>query len=528
MGYAPTKQEILKEIVKAGKDPVYFTTSYCRISHPQKGLVPFKAYDYQQQLLNDFNDYRFNVILKARQLGISTITAAYISWLMLFHRDKNILVVATKLQTATNLVRKVKKIMKNLPEWMQLSPIEVDNRTSFELKNGSQIKAASTSGDVGRSEALSLLVIDEAAHVERLEELWTALYPTLSTGGRCIALSTPNGVGNWFHKTCVGAESGTTPFNITTLLWDVHPDRDPAWFEKETTNMSKRQIAQELECNFNVSGETVIHPDDLQWYLETVVEPKYRTGFDRNYWIWEECKDGETYMIAADVARGDGADNSAFHVFKLNTLEVVAEYIGKPNPDDYADILLSAAKEYGNCMVVVENNNIGYAVLKKMKDTGYNNLYHCTKGSNEFVDPVTAQWQTNVIPGFTTSIKTRPLVISKMEEFMRNKLIKINSSRLLSEMKTFIWHHGKPQAMRSYNDDLVMSFAIGCWVRDMVLVENQRSLEYDKQFLSAMSTESTKLSTTIPGMLGHRRSQKENQQEKAKEFNEQYMSIIKG
>jgi len=270
-----TKEEILKEIVKAGKNPIYFTTNYCRISHPQKGLIPFKAYDYQQDLLKDFGDYRFNVILRARQLGISTITAAYIVWLMLFHRDKNILVVATKLAVATNLVRKVKAIMKNLPDWMQISEISIDNRTSFELSNGSQIKGSSTAGDAGRSEALSLLVIDEAAHVERLEELWTALYPTLSTGGRCIALSTPNGVGNWFHKTCVDANAGLNDFYMTTLYWDVHPDRNQGWYENETKNMSRRQIAQELECNFNVSGESVIHPDDLAQYLEKTTEPEY-------------------------------------------------------------------------------------------------------------------------------------------------------------------------------------------------------------------------------------------------------------
>ena len=317
MGNALTKKEILKEIVKAGKDPVYFTINYCRISHPQKGLIPFKAYDYQQELLKDFDDYRFNIILKARQLGISTITAAYIAWLMLFHRDKNILVVATKLQTATNLVKKVKAIIKNLPDWMRISDIEIDNRTSFELKNGSQIKGSSTSGDAGRSEALSLLVIDEAAHVEKLDELWTALYPTLSTGGRCIALSTPNGVGNWFHQNCVEAEAGTNAFHMTTLMWDVHPDRDQKWFEKETRNMSKRQIAQELECNFNVSGETVIHPDDIQWYLDRITAPEYRTGFDRNYWIWKRYDPEKAHLIVADVARGDGKDNSAFHIFEL-------------------------------------------------------------------------------------------------------------------------------------------------------------------------------------------------------------------
>jgi|TARA_Y100000034_G_scaffold131458_1_gene192236 hypothetical protein len=528
MGYQLTKQEILKEVIKAGKEPVYFVTGYCKISHPQKGLIPFKTYDFQDDLLGDFNDYRFNVILKARQLGISTITAAYIVWLMLFHRDKNILVVATKLQTATNLVRKVKKIMKELPPWMRIAEIHIDNRTSFELTNGSQIKASSTSSDAGRSEALSLLVIDEAAHVEGLEELWTALYPTLSTGGRCIALSTPNGVGNWFHKACVESEAGVNDFHMTTLMWDVHPDRDQLWYEKETRNMSRRQIAQELECNFNVSGETVIHPDDIIHYFENTCEPKYRTGFDRNYWIWEEYQPDNTYLLSADIARGDGQDNSAFHIFKLETMEIVAEYIGKPNPDDYADMLFDAGTEYGTCMMVAENNNIGFAVLNKLKDKGYNNIYHSTKSSHDYVDPIQAQWMSNIVPGFTTSSKTRPLVIAKMEEFMRNKLIKINSNRLISEMKTFVWQNGRAQAMRSYNDDLIMSFAIGCWVRDTVLVENQRMIEYNKNALLSMSTSSRTMNTTIPGMLGYKKHAGEQAQEEAKKFNEQYLGIIKG
>jgi hypothetical protein len=528
MASALTKQEILKEIVRTGKDPVYFTTSYCRISHPQKGLIPFKAFDYQNQLLKDFNDYRFNVILKARQLGISTITAAYICWLMMFHRDKNILVVATKLGTATNLVKKVKAIIKNLPPWMQIADISIDNRTSFELSNGSQIKASATSSDAGRSEALSLLVIDEAAHVEGLGDLWAALYPTLTLGGRCIALSTPNGVGNWFHQTCVEAENGTNDFHLSELPWNVHPDRNKAWFLKETKNMSKREIAQELELNFNVSGETVINPEDLEWYLERISKPEYRTGADRNFWIWEKYDSEKSYLIVADVARGDGLDNSAFHIIQLDDLKQVGEYIGKLSPDDFSEVLYDVGLEYGSPMMVIENNNIGFAVLKKLQDKGYPNLYCSTKGDHQFVDPITAQWQSNVVLGFTTSSKTRPLIVAKMEEFMRNRLITINSNRLLSEMKTFIWQAGRPQAMRSYNDDLVMSFAIGCWVRDTVIVESKRSVEYSKQFLSAISTSRTSLSTSIPGMLGHKATKDNSQTKDAESFNMQYFALIKG
>jgi hypothetical protein len=179
-------------------------------------------------------------------------------------------------------------------------------------------------------------------------------------------------------------------------------------------------------------------------------------------------------------------------------------------------------------MVVIENNNIGFAVLKKLQDKEYPNLYYSAKGDHQYIDPVTAQWQSNAIPGFTTSSKTRPLIVAKMEEFMRNKLITINSNRLLSEMKTFIWHHGRPQAMRSYNDDLVMSFAIGCWVRDTVIIESQKNIEYSKSFLSSISTAKTNISTTIPGMTGHKVTKENAITQEASSYIEQYIGLIKG
>lgn len=528
MPFQISKDDIIKEILKSGKDPVYFINNYAKISHPMHGLIPFKTYGFQTDLLHDFNDHRFNVVLKARQLGISTISAAYIAWLMLFHRDKNVLVIATKFGTAANLVKKVKAIHKNLPKWMRISEIAIDNRTSFELSNGSQIKASSTSSDAGRSEALSLLVIDEAAHVEGLDELWTGLYPTLSTGGRCIALSTPNGVGNWFHQTCIDAQAEKNDFFITTLAWDVHPDRDKAWFDKETKNMSRRQIAQELECNFNMSGETVFHPEDLEVISESLCDPKYKTGFDRNLWIWEEYNPESTYMLAGDVARGDGQDYSTFLIFKIETNEIVAEYQGKPTPDIFTDMLLSVGAEFGNCMVVIENNSVGWAVVNKLTEVGYPNVYYSRKSTHEYVDPMQAEGMNAVVPGFSTTQKTRPLIVAKLEEFVRNKLINIKSKRLFNEMRTFIWHNGKPQAMKKYNDDLIMACAIGCWVRETAYDVNQRDIEYQKAFLSSLSSTNRSLNTSIPGMLGYEKLKKEKKLETAKNQYEDFSWLLKG
>ena len=518
MGYRLSREEILKELVKCGKNPVYFINNYAKISHPLKGLVPFNMYDFQESLVNDFNDHRFNIILKARQLGISTVSAAYIAWLMMFHRDKNVLVIATKFGTAANLVKKVKGIHRHLPDWMRIAKIAIDNRTSFELSNGSQIKASSTSSDAGRSEALSLLVIDEAAHVEGLDELWTGLYPTLSTGGRCIALSTPNGVGNWFHQTCIDAQENRNDFKTTTLPWQVHPDRDQAWFDKETKNMSRMQIAQELECNFNMSGETVFHPEDMEKINKIICEPKYRTGFDRNFWIWEERQDGHTYMISADVARGDGKDFSTFHVFKIETMEIIGEYQGKLTPDMFSRMLMDAGKEYGDCMIVVENNSIGWAVLDKMQEKGYPNLYYSYKSSHEYVDPLTAETKSNAVMGFSMTTKTRPLVVAKMEEFIRNKLVTVYSKRLYNEMETFIWHNGKPQAMKKYNDDLIMACAIGCWAKDVAFTVNKRENEYKKAFLGAMQKTGAQMNTSIPGMIGYKPVRDKKKIQETKDF----------
>ncbi len=469
-----------------------------------KGLIPFHLYSFQEELLEHFEDHRFNVILKARQLGISTITAAYVAWMMMFHKEKNVLVIATKFNTAANLVKKVKAIIKNLPDWLRISTVDIDNRTSFVLSNGSQIKASSTSGDAGRSEALSLLVIDEAAHVEGLEELWMGLYPTLSTGGRCIALSTPNGVGNWFHKIYTESENKANDFFSTKLPWDVHPDRDSSWFEKETRNMSRREIAQELECNFNMSGETVFCSEDLEVYHKLVREPKYRTGFDRNLWIWEERSPENSYLVSADVARGDGKDYSVCHVFKIETMEIVAEYQGKVTPDIFSRVLSDVGQEYGNALLVVENNSVGFAVLDKLKEMRYPNLYHSVKSTHEFVEEYQADQMSNAVAGFSTTSKTRPLIIAKLEEFIRNNLIKIYSSRLLAEMRTFVWNNGRAEAMRSYNDDLIMSCAVACWVRDTALAVNQRDAEYAKAFIGSITRSTNDLDTRIKGMIGTR------------------------
>ena len=511
------KKEVVKEIIKCGKDPIYFINNFVKISHPVQGLISFKLYPFQEDCIKQFQDYRFNIVLKARQMGLSTATAGFILWMVLFHREKTVLSVATQLNVAVGMVKKVKTMYKNLPEWMKIAKIQGDNKSTLELNNGSWVKAASTTGDSGRSEALSLLVVDEAGIIQGMDEMWAGIYPTIATGGRCIAVSTPKGVGNWFHKTYTDAEQGKNNFNPIKLNWDSHPDRDRKWFENETRNMGKKEIAQEYECSFNFSGNTIVDGEVIQEIKTNCMKPERRGGFDGNLWIFKEPEPGRRYLLSADVARGDAEDNSAFHVFDVDSMEQVAEYQGKITPELYADLLFQISKDYGLCLTIVENNSFGYGVLEKLKSMRHPAIYHHKKSSYDFIEPMTATYDSSAVPGFSTNVRMRPLAIAKMEEFLRTKSVKINSERLITELETFVWNNGKAEAIKGCNDDLVMSFAIACWVREGALIISQRDVQYRQAFITGLSVGGRTFESSIPGMPQHAKA--ENRKKWAEAYN---------
>jgi len=472
------KQAIQREYLKSAQDPVHFMRKYCTIQHPTKGKVKFDLYPFQEKCLTEFKDNRYNIILKARQLGISTLSAGYSLWLMLFHNDKNILVIATGKDTAKNLVTKVRVMYENLPQWLKTGTEEV-NKLSLRFTNGSQIKAIASNESAGRSEALSLLIIDEAAFIDRIDTIWTAAQQTLSTGGGCIALSTPNGVGNWFHKQWLGAEDGTNNFNTIRLHWTDHPDRDQVWRDEQDKVLGPSQAAQECDTDFLTSGQSVVDPAILQWYKDEMIEaPVEELGIDRGLWVWRQPDYTKEYIVVADVARGDGSDFSACQVFEVEDMEQCAEYKGQLSTTDYGNFLIEVATKYNDALLVVENNNIGWATIQTIIDRGYKNLFYMSKDL-QVVDTehnITNKYRAqdkNMVPGFSTTAKTRPLAIAKMEEYTREKLVKLHSNRLIDELFVFIYKTGvtqsKAEAMQGYNDDLVMSYSIALWVRDTAL-----------------------------------------------------------
>jgi len=380
----------------------------------------------------------------------------------------------------------------NLPGWLKQPCVE-DNKLSLRYKNGSQIKAVASSEESGRSEALSLLIIDEAAFIDKIDTIWGAAQQTLATGGRALIISTPNGVGNFFHKTWVGAEDGTNDFNFINLHWSVHPERGQDWRDDQDKLLGPSLAAQECDCDFITSGRGVIDGILLEKMKESSIrEPMEKRGIDSNYWIWEPPNYTKNYVVSADVSRGDGTDYSAFHIIDIESLEQVAEYKGKISTQDFGNMLVNVASEYNNALLVVENNNIGWAAIQQVIDREYPNLFYTSKDlqyvdvQHQMTNKYRAQ-ERNMVPGFSTTSKTRPLIIAKLEEMFREESVVVHSNRLIDELFVFIYNGNRAEAMSGYNDDLVMSFAIALWVRDTALRLRTEGVELSKRAISGIS-----------------------------------------
>ena len=488
------KKIIRQEYLKCAQDPVYFMRKYCYIQHPQRGRIQFNLYPFQEKVLKLFQDNDYNAILKSRQLGISTLAAGYALWLMTFHKDRNILALATTQATARNLVTKVQFMWENLPSWLKVDSVE-NNKLSLRLINGSKIQAKSSNADAARSEAVSLLIIDEAAFIDNIAETWASAQQTLATGGGAIVLSTPYGTGNWFHQTWVKAEQGENDFLPIKLPWYVHPERDEAWRKRQDELLGDpRLAAQECDCDFSTSGDIVFYNEYIEYYEKSFVQdPVEKRGADQNLWVWESPDYTRDYMLIADVARGDGKDYSACHVIDIESNTQVAEYKGQIGTKEYGHLLVGLATEYNEAMLVIENANIGWATIQVALDRGYANLYYSQKSgvvsANSYFDKY--QDHSKMVPGFTMSSRTRPMVIGKFQEYISDKGVTIRSKRLIQEMKVFIWKNGRPEAQTGYNDDLVMSFGIGMYVRDTALKFKQKGLDMTKNSLNNMSVNRT-------------------------------------
>jgi len=489
------------EFRKCKNDPIYFFNRYCKVVTLDRGVIPFKTFAFQDDIVKSFNKNRHNIIVKARQLGLSTITAAYAVWLIMFYGNQKVFVIATKEDVAKNFIDKCKFLIESMPDWLKIQEVTI-NKTLIETSKGSKIKAVPTSPDAGRSESINLLIVDEAAFVKDFGTIWTGLKPTMNTGGRAIILSTPNGAKETFWKLYSDAEDNINGFTATNLHWSVHPEHDEKWFAEETKGMSKKAIAQEYECDFQASGDTYLDATIIDWIRELSLmhSPIRRVGPDRNVHIWREPLLGHKYILSADTSRGDAKDFSAFHVIDATAGEIAAEYKGKLPPDRFAELINEIGLSYNTALVCPENNNVGYATIQRLCSLSYPRIYNNKKKTLDIWTAISTQNNIQKPSGdlgiFTTGQK-KQIILTKMEELLRNKQIKIYSTRLLKELKTFVWiNEHKVGASKGENDDLVMALAIGLWLVD-VEEYDQFADEHTKSILDAMESKSIKLDEII-------------------------------
>ena len=394
-------------------------------------------------------------------------------------------------------MKKVKFMKDSLPPWLVLAKVTTESKKHLQFSNGSQVKAIPTTEDAGRSEALTMLIVDEAAFIEGFEEIYKGIFPTLSTGGRAILISSPKGTSGVFYDTWVAAEAKKNEFNPIKLKWDVHPEHGPDWFASQAANMSAKDLAQEHLCDFQSSGDTYMAAGDIQWVKDNVCPPVEMKGYTKDIWVWKRPIPEHKYFISADVSRGDAKDYSTFQVIDVNECEVAAEYQGKIAPEKFHEPLIETGTEYNMALICQELNTYGYACGVELKKSGYPNLYY-EKYPKESLQGLPIN-DDDAMCGYTTHLD-RPLMLEKLDSLIRNKILKTYSSRLVREFETFVYNGKKALASKGKNDDLVMALAIGVWLVDMAAGKNSVSGYEMAKALLAQTGHSSRAVVNVSGM----------------------------
>lgn len=440
--------EELKTLFQVSRD-VFFFSTFAKVVHPVRGVVSFNLYPYQRAVLYQFLKERFNIILKFRQAGITELISLYCLWLCMYHPNKKVNIISIKDTVAKKVLKKIKFMYKNLPWYLQTPIIngrvgEFGSATTMEFSNGSIIESIPTSENAGRSESLSLLVIDEAAAVRWAASIWASALPTLSTGGSAIVNSTPLGIGGFYHSTWVDALAKVNGFNALRLYWRMHPERDDAWYQQMAAALGPKKTAQEIDGDFLSSGNTVFDPSDIRAIEQCLSEyPPIKTRFGGAYKEFNEVDPDKTYFIGADVATGRGSDYSSFTLMDRDGEENVV-YKGRIPLDQFAKLLGDTGEKYNFARIAPETNDVGAAVTAFLQTEGYPNLHYYQKLLRK---KGKAKPDVETVPGWLTTTKNRSVIIEGLETDIRNDEVIIKDPFFVQEAYTFIYQNGRPVAM---------------------------------------------------------------------------------
>jgi len=493
------KEVALSEWKKCLESPEYFISMYVWIQMSNEGRGKFKLYPFQRKLLHLLHTRDRIIILKSRQLGITTLCAAYALWTFLFKGDSSTLCMAPTTNVAKAIIDKFKFAHGQLPKWMlDLSNASTDeaNQKRVVGKNGSKIEALSGSRDAARSKTATFLIFDEFAFLEDDEGVYTACQPTLSTGGKCVILSSPNGDSNKFADLYNKAELDDNEFLPVKLDWRVHPDRDQTWRDRQDQELGKRAALQECEALMLSTGNSYFEPEDLDWVKENLEEPVQMRGKDNSCWVWKFPEEVTNCAVIVDTARGDGLDSSSIQVIELLTGDQIWEYKGELGPKDLANFAVSVAIEYNNALLIVENSGIGNTTCSYVTDSGYRNVFKSFKGDTTNVSQFLNAYhdEDKMTPGFTTSTATRLPMLQSLKTVIEEKAIRIRSKRTYGEMRSFIWKGPKPTAKSGANDDLLIPLAIGTYLRGTALTHASNSTDMQRACLGGITKVTPQLS----------------------------------
>ena len=529
-----TDSEKVDEIAKCMSDCQYYldTYGYAFNAKTQK-LAPLECFNYQKKAIKDYHKYQNNIVLKSRQTGFSVITAGYIAWRLLFMSDEKILIIANDFNGAKRLLKTVKDYVMNTPTWL-LPEEEIKNNESYlEYSNNSFVKALASSAQAGRGESLTLLVLDEVAFIENADDIKAgALMAVSQTKGKTIMVSTPNGTNNLYYETWKNALKDENNFNKQIVHWKDNPLSNPGievrvdsetgqdyfwspWYQEQCERLSydKVKIAQELDLSFDSSKYLAVDVNIVNRYKKDVQNSKVDCYFNFEnfdiktkefkenpfvkektpFWVYEKPKPDGKYILAADVARGDGKDYSTIQIIDAIELTQVAEFQSKITSDRFAEVILPAAMMYNDAYVAIEANNMGLTTCYYLHKTHKYKNVHKSKSIQQMQGgPRDKRWSVDEgdeIPGFQTTSKSRPFLVDSLRKYMREKEVQIKSPRIMSEFETFIIKpSGKAEHEKGANDDLIIAFAIALFMRDSEWERVNRGKNMYQAMLSSWSS----------------------------------------
>jgi hypothetical protein len=460
-----TKKQI-QEFIKCKDDPVYFTKNHIKIVSLDEGLVPFKMWDFQEKLISNFHENRFNIAKLPRQTGKSTTVISYLLHYALFNDNVKIAILANKAETSRELLSRLQLAYENLPKWMQMG-IVAWNKGSMELENGSKIIAASTSSSAVRGNSFNIIFLDEFAFIPNhiSEQFFSSVYPTISSGKttKVIIISTPQGM-NMFYKLWHDAERGKNGYVPLEVHWSQVPGRDQAWKEETIRNTSERQFTQEFECEFLGSVDTLISASKLR--AMAYDDPIQDNG--KGLKVYEKVKEDRDYIITVDVSRGTNNDYSAFVVFDITSLpwKVVAKYRNNEiKPILFPSIIDQVAKNYNRAYILIEINDIGEQVGNILHyDLEYPNVLMCAmRGrAGQIVGQGFSGTKSQL--GLKMSKVTKKIGCSNLKTLIEDDKLIIPDYEIISELTTFIQKNQSFEADEGHNDDLVMCLVLFAWL----------------------------------------------------------------